>query len=50
MQWAASDERVKVTVLTGRGKYYSSGQELALPDFDDDNLFEEMERRRQTTA
>ncbi|KAI8388109.1 ClpP/crotonase-like domain-containing protein [Radiomyces spectabilis] len=32
IQWAASCDRVKVAVLTGRGKYYTSGQELRRPD------------------
>ncbi|KAI9272995.1 ClpP/crotonase-like domain-containing protein [Phascolomyces articulosus] len=49
IQWAAQCDDVKVTVLTGRGKYYTSGQELAMPNFDDDDLPAEMERRRQTT-
>jgi peroxisomal 3,2-trans-enoyl-CoA isomerase len=31
--WAAKDNRVKVFLLTGRGKFYSSGQELKRPDF-----------------
>ncbi|KAI9313593.1 ClpP/crotonase-like domain-containing protein [Dichotomocladium elegans] len=48
-QWAAQSEDVKVVLLTGRGKYYCSGQELGIPDFSDPNLPEEMERRRKTT-
>ncbi|KAI8578408.1 hypothetical protein K450DRAFT_247774 [Umbelopsis ramanniana AG] len=32
INWAARCDDVKVTVLTGRGKYYSSGKELAVPD------------------
>ncbi|KAI7881830.1 ClpP/crotonase [Lichtheimia hyalospora FSU 10163] len=47
--WAANDERVKVTILTGRGKYYTSGQELTMPDFSDENLPAELERRQKTT-
>lgn len=50
MKWAKEEEKVKVVILTGRGKYYSSGQELGLPNFEDEGLFEEMERRRKTTA
>ncbi|KAI7861645.1 ClpP/crotonase-like domain-containing protein [Spinellus fusiger] len=29
IRWAASSEEVKVTVMTGNGKYFSSGQELS---------------------
>ncbi|CDH53880.1 enoyl-delta isomerase mitochondrial [Lichtheimia corymbifera JMRC:FSU:9682] len=47
--WAANDDRVKVTILTGRGKYYTSGQELTMPDFSDENLPAELERRQKTT-
>ncbi|KAI9480927.1 MAG: ClpP/crotonase-like domain-containing protein [Benjaminiella poitrasii] len=32
IQWAAGCESVKVVVLTGRGKYYTSGKELQEPD------------------
>ncbi|KAG2172177.1 hypothetical protein INT44_005548 [Umbelopsis vinacea] len=32
INWAARCDDVKVTVLTGRGKYYSSGKELTVPD------------------
>ncbi|KAI9030101.1 ClpP/crotonase-like domain-containing protein [Phycomyces nitens] len=32
IRWAAKCEDVKVTVLTGRGKYYTSGQELSIPE------------------
>jgi Delta3-Delta2-enoyl-CoA isomerase len=32
INWAARRDDVKVTVLTGRGKYYSSGKELTVPD------------------
>ncbi|KAI9359737.1 ClpP/crotonase-like domain-containing protein [Pilaira anomala] len=49
-QWAAKCEDVKVVVLTGRGKFYSSGQELQLPDMEQENIEEEMARRRQTTT
>ncbi|KAI8097495.1 ClpP/crotonase-like domain-containing protein [Halteromyces radiatus] len=30
--WAAKDDRVKVFLLTGRGKYYCSGQQLYRPN------------------
>jgi peroxisomal 3,2-trans-enoyl-CoA isomerase len=49
LQWAAKEEAVKVCVLTGRGKYYTSGQELAMPDFENENLAEELNRQRLTT-
>ncbi|KAI8141014.1 ClpP/crotonase-like domain-containing protein [Fennellomyces sp. T-0311] len=49
IRWAAQNDQVKVTVLTGRGKYYTSGQQLEMPNFDDDDLPAEMERRRETT-
>ncbi|KAI8645347.1 ClpP/crotonase-like domain-containing protein [Parasitella parasitica] len=32
IQWASICDAVKVVVLTGRGKYYTSGQELQEPD------------------
>ncbi|KAG0224592.1 ClpP/crotonase-like domain-containing protein [Mortierella sp. GBAus27b] len=32
LEWAAKSDDVRVVVLTGNGKYYSSGQELAIPD------------------
>ena len=32
INWAAGCDDVKVTVITGRGKYYSSGKELIVPD------------------
>ncbi|KAF1807657.1 ClpP/crotonase-like domain-containing protein [Mucor lusitanicus] len=50
IKWAANDDNVKVVVLTGRGKFYTSGQELALPDLSDGDIEEEMARRRQTTT
>ncbi|SAM02726.1 hypothetical protein [Absidia glauca] len=49
LQWAAKEEAVKVCVLTGRGKYYTSGQELAMPDFENENLAEDLNRQRLTT-
>ncbi|KAG0318479.1 Enoyl-CoA delta isomerase 2, mitochondrial [Dissophora globulifera] len=32
LEWAAKSDAVRVCVLTGVGKYYTSGQELAIPD------------------
>ncbi|GAB5587861.1 hypothetical protein Unana1_02761 [Umbelopsis nana] len=32
IRWAASCDQAKVIVLIGRGKYYSSGQELTIPE------------------
>ncbi|KAG0248855.1 Enoyl-CoA delta isomerase 2, mitochondrial [Mortierella polycephala] len=32
LDWAAKSEDVRVVVLTGNGKYFSSGQELTIPD------------------
>ncbi|KAG0358712.1 ClpP/crotonase-like domain-containing protein [Gamsiella multidivaricata] len=46
LEWARKSEDVRVVVLTGNGKYYSSGQELAIPSSDEleeaggaDNVF-----------
>ncbi|KAI8890833.1 ClpP/crotonase [Backusella circina FSU 941] len=47
-QWAKECDEVKVVVLTGRGKFYSSGQELGMPDLGDDPMVE-MNRRLNTT-
>ncbi|KAF7726561.1 Enoyl-CoA delta isomerase 2, mitochondrial [Apophysomyces ossiformis] len=47
--WAANSDAVKVTVLTGRGKYYTSGQKLELPDFSDENLLDTLQKRRDVT-
>ncbi|KAI8369066.1 ClpP/crotonase-like domain-containing protein [Blakeslea trispora] len=49
-RWAASCDDVKVVVLTGRGKFYTSGQELVLPSGTDKDAQEEIDRRRQTTC
>jgi peroxisomal 3,2-trans-enoyl-CoA isomerase len=49
LQWASKEDAVKVCVLTGRGKYYTSGQELAMPDFENENLAEDLNRQRLTT-
>ncbi|KAF9581303.1 Enoyl-CoA delta isomerase 2, mitochondrial [Lunasporangiospora selenospora] len=32
LEWAAADEEVRAVVLTGKGKYFTSGQELTIPD------------------
>ncbi|KAG0346621.1 Enoyl-CoA delta isomerase 2, mitochondrial [Podila humilis] len=32
LEWAAQSDDVRVTVLTGNGKYFTSGQELTIPD------------------
>ncbi|KAI8092637.1 ClpP/crotonase-like domain-containing protein [Halteromyces radiatus] len=49
IQWAANEESVKVCVLTGRGKYYTSGQELTLPDPEEEDLAEKFAQRHLTT-
>ncbi|KAG0235209.1 Enoyl-CoA delta isomerase 2, mitochondrial [Actinomortierella wolfii] len=36
LEWAAKEDAVKVTIMTGNGKYYSSGQELAAPQDGED--------------
>lgn len=38
-----------MVVLTGRGKYYTSGQQLEMPDFSDPELPEKTKQRRLTT-
>ncbi|GAA5815604.1 hypothetical protein MFLAVUS_009116 [Mucor flavus] len=38
IKWAARCDAVKVTVLTGRGKYYTSGQELQAPDLSPEGI------------
>ncbi|KAI7903491.1 ClpP/crotonase-like domain-containing protein [Cokeromyces recurvatus] len=50
IKWAAECDAVKVAVLTGRGKFYTSGQELQMPNLNEENIEEEMKRRRQTTT
>lgn len=32
LEWAANSDDVRVCVLTGNGKYFTSGQELTIPD------------------
>ena len=32
LEWAAKNDDVRVVVLTGNGKFYTSGQELGFPD------------------
>ncbi|ORX43015.1 ClpP/crotonase [Hesseltinella vesiculosa] len=36
LEWAATDERVRVFVMTGKGVYYCAGTELARPKVDND--------------
>ncbi|KAL1929046.1 hypothetical protein VTP01DRAFT_2105 [Rhizomucor pusillus] len=43
--WAKSAEQVKVVVLTGRGKYYSSGAKLQAPDTSPAGVAKEKERK-----
>ncbi|KAI9270837.1 ClpP/crotonase-like domain-containing protein [Sporodiniella umbellata] len=45
IKWAATSDSVKVVVLTGKGKYYTSGQELVLSKVSE----EEFERRCSVT-
>ncbi|KAI9349373.1 ClpP/crotonase-like domain-containing protein [Pilaira anomala] len=49
IQWAARCDAVKVVVLTGRGKYYTSGQELETPDLSPEGI-EFTKKRRQVTV
>ncbi|KAI9300749.1 ClpP/crotonase-like domain-containing protein, partial [Cunninghamella echinulata] len=52
IRWAAASDEVKVCILTGRGKYYTSGQELGLPtpeESADENFGEVLNRRVETT-
>ncbi len=35
LQWAQSDSSVKVLAVTGAGKAFSAGQELAVPELSD---------------
>ncbi|KAI7892326.1 ClpP/crotonase-like domain-containing protein [Mucor mucedo] len=48
IQWAATCDAVKVVVLTGRGKYYTSGQELVAPDTSPEGV-ENSKKRRNVT-
>lgn len=48
IQWAAKCDDVKTTVITGRGKYYTSGQELMEPDLSPEGL-EFTKKRRLVT-
>ncbi|KAF9970665.1 Enoyl-CoA delta isomerase 2, mitochondrial [Actinomortierella ambigua] len=52
LEWAAKEDAVKVTVMTGNGKYYSSGQELAPPEDggDDEDAMAAMDRRYAITT
>ncbi|KAI8342405.1 ClpP/crotonase-like domain-containing protein [Chlamydoabsidia padenii] len=49
LQWTAQEDSVKVCIITGHGQYYTSGQELAMPDFNNENLAEDLNRQHQTT-
>jgi len=35
LEWAATNDDIRVVVLTGNGKYYTSGQELGIPSSDE---------------
>ncbi|KAG2191614.1 hypothetical protein INT46_002951 [Mucor plumbeus] len=48
IQWASTCDAVKVVVLTGRGKYYTSGQELQEPDMSPEGK-EFVKKRRSVT-
>ncbi|CAO3585168.1 unnamed protein product [Absidia cylindrospora] len=48
--WAATDDRVKVFVLTGRGKFYCSGQEIKRPDFSESGDKADRKKRAVTKA
>ncbi|RCH86379.1 Enoyl-CoA delta isomerase 2, mitochondrial [Rhizopus stolonifer] len=48
IQWASRCNDVKVVVLTGRGKYYTSGQELQEPDFSPAGIESQKQRRHVT--
>jgi peroxisomal 3,2-trans-enoyl-CoA isomerase len=50
LQDASKDPSVLVTILTGRGKYYSSGQELALPKGDAVDPEEFLKERARVTV
>ncbi|KAG1436318.1 hypothetical protein G6F56_013608 [Rhizopus delemar] len=45
LKWAASSDEVKVAILTGKGKFYTSGQQLAMPVTNE----EELQRECDTT-
>ncbi|KAI8877564.1 ClpP/crotonase [Backusella circina FSU 941] len=45
IQWASKCNDVKVTVITGRGKYYTSGKELMEPDLSPEGLETTKKRR-----
>ncbi|CAM0138113.1 hypothetical protein VKS41_001341 [Umbelopsis sp. WA50703] len=53
IQWAANCDEAKVTVLIGRGKYYTSGQELVMPEpmpeSDDADLLTMVRKRSENT-
>ncbi|KAF9898384.1 Enoyl-CoA delta isomerase 2, mitochondrial, partial [Lobosporangium transversale] len=43
LEWTRKSEDVRAVVLTGNGKYYSSGQELGVPDSDEMEAAGDME-------
>ncbi|KAI8337285.1 ClpP/crotonase-like domain-containing protein [Chlamydoabsidia padenii] len=49
IRWAAKEQSVKVCIITGRGKYYTSGQELSVPDSAKENRDQDLEKRRKVT-
>ncbi|KAF9315935.1 Enoyl-CoA delta isomerase 2, mitochondrial [Podila horticola] len=47
LEWAANSDDVRVCVLTGNGKYFTSGQELTIPDSSEmEEGAEELYKRR----
>lgn len=48
IQWAAQCDDVKVVILTGREKYYTSGQELQVPDLSPAGIESAKQRRHVT--
>ncbi|KAF9389889.1 Enoyl-CoA delta isomerase 2, mitochondrial [Podila verticillata] len=47
LEWAAKSDDVRVCVLTGHGKYFTSGQELTIPDSSEmEDGAEEMYKKR----
>ncbi|KAI7876913.1 ClpP/crotonase [Lichtheimia hyalospora FSU 10163] len=46
LQWAKQATQVKLVVLTGRGRFYSSGVQLQPPDFSPEGIKKNKERRK----
>lgn len=46
LQWAKQASEVKLVVLTGRGRFYSSGVQLQAPDFSPEGVAKTKERRK----